>query len=92
MGGRDTRDGSMTREDNAEAEVVLTTTTMTTTAMTMTTGGAAKMPDKVWDGFKALLERDEAEFAPLGGHGIPLIGITIGRGGGGWGAAGGGYR
>ncbi len=50
----------MTREDNVEAGVVLTTTTMTTTAMTTTTGGAAEMRDEVRDGFKALLERDEA--------------------------------
>jgi hypothetical protein len=82
MGGRDARDGSMTREDNVEAGVVLTTTTMTTRAMAGTTGGAADMPDKVWDEFKALLERDEAEFAPLGGRGVPSSGSRSAGGGG----------
>jgi hypothetical protein len=82
-GGRDALDGSITRKDNVEAGVVLTTTTMTTTAMTTTTGGAAEMRDEVRDWFKALLERDGAEFAPLGGRGVPLVGIAIGQDGGG---------
>jgi hypothetical protein len=73
----------MTREDNVEAGVLLTTAMMTMTAMTTTTGGAAEMRDEVRDGFKALLERDEVEFAPLGDRSIPLVGIAIGRGWGG---------
>ncbi len=73
----------MMREDNVEAGVVLTTTTMTTTAMTTTTGIAAEMPNGVRDELKALLERDEAGFAPLGGRGFPLVGIGIGLGRGG---------
>jgi hypothetical protein len=60
----------MMREDNVEAGAVLTKTTMTTTAMTTTTGSATEMPDGVRDEFKALLERDEAKFAPLGCRGV----------------------
>jgi hypothetical protein len=73
----------MMHEDNFEAGVVLTTTTMTTTTMTTTTGIAAEMPDGVRDKLKALLERDEAGVAPIGGRGVPLAGIGIGLGRGG---------
>ncbi len=61
----------MMHEDNVEAGVVLTTTTMTMTVMRTTTGIAAKMPDGVRGELKALLERDEAGFAPFGGRGVP---------------------
>jgi hypothetical protein len=83
MKGRDAHDGSMPPEDNVEVGVVLMRTTMMRMVMTTTTGGATKMPDKVWDGFTTLLERDEVEFAPLRDCGVPLVGIAIGRGGGG---------
>jgi hypothetical protein len=73
----------MMRRDNVEAGVVLTTTTMTTTAMTTTTGIAAEMPDGVPDELKALLKKDEAGFAPVGGRGAPLVGIGVGLGRGG---------
>jgi hypothetical protein len=64
-------------EDNVEAGVVLTMTTMTTKAMTTPTGIAAEMPDGVRDELKALLQRDEAGFAPLGDRGPPWTSFMI---------------
>jgi hypothetical protein len=41
----------------------------------------AKIPDGVWYKFKALLERDEAEFAALRVAASPLLGLGSARGG-----------
>jgi hypothetical protein len=73
--------GRPTREDDVEAVVPSTTTMMTTVATTTaTTGGAAEMPEGVGNEFEAPLERDETEFGPSGGRGVPPVGIGIGRG------------
>ncbi len=53
---------------------------MMTVTTTMTTGGAAKMPDRVGDKFKAPLKRAEAEFGPSGVVASPPVGIEIIRG------------
>jgi hypothetical protein len=56
-------------------------TMMTMVAMTTTTtGGTAKMPNGVGDKFEAPLERDKAEFGPLGVAASPPLGIGISRG------------
>ncbi len=44
-------------------------------------GGAAKMPDGVGDKFEAPLQRDEAEFGPLGVPASPKMGSGLAGGG-----------
>ncbi len=53
-----------------------------TATTTMTTGGAAKMPDRVRDKFEAPLKRAEAEFGPSGVVASPPLGSR--SSGGGW--------
>jgi hypothetical protein len=50
--------------------------------MRTTTGGAAEMPDGVGDEFESPLERDLAEFNPLGVAAPPPLGLGLAGGGG----------
>jgi hypothetical protein len=69
------------RKEDVEAGVLSRTTMMTIAAMTTTTGGAAELPDEVWEKFKALLERDEAEFGPSGVAASPPLALGSGSAG-----------